>query len=75
LSGSPRSTLRHVFGMPILLAAISLVGLLVALLGDGLWDALSWLSLAIPLAVIAHKLRQGRRRPAADRAAAGAAER
>jgi hypothetical protein len=43
--------MRRVFGMPLLLALISLVGLVSALLGDGAWDALSWLALGIPVAV------------------------
>jgi hypothetical protein len=31
-----------------------------ALLGDGVWDALSWVTLAMPLAVIAWKYGGGR---------------
>ncbi|MDB5974160.1 MAG: hypothetical protein JWR07_920 [Nevskia sp.] len=42
---------RRVFGMPLLLALLSLLGLVSALLGDGAWDALSWLALGIPVAV------------------------
>jgi len=38
---------------PIVLGAVTATGLLAALLGDGLWDALSWLTLATPLAVAA----------------------
>ncbi|RYF54620.1 MAG: hypothetical protein EOO39_39095 [Cytophagaceae bacterium] len=37
---------------PIALGGLSLLGLFAALLGDGLWDFASWLSLAIPLLVI-----------------------
>jgi hypothetical protein len=43
----------RVFGVPILLGALSLVGLLSALLGDAAWDALSWFALGVPCAVIA----------------------
>jgi hypothetical protein len=39
--------------MPILLGVLSLVGLLSALLGDAVWDMLSWLALGIPCAIIA----------------------
>jgi hypothetical protein len=42
----------RVFGMPMLLALVSGVGLLSALLGDDIWDALSWLALGAPVAVI-----------------------
>ena len=38
--------------MPALLAVIGLVGLVSALIGDDLWDVLSWIALATPLAVI-----------------------
>jgi hypothetical protein len=46
--------------MPIALAVVTAVGLLSALLGDGFWDALSWLALATPIAVI---IRHLARRP------------
>jgi len=36
------------WGMPILLGILSMVGLISALLEDGVWDALSWLALGIP---------------------------
>jgi hypothetical protein len=45
-------TARRVFGVPLLLALLGAVGLLSALLGDDVWDALSWLTLGLPLAVI-----------------------
>jgi hypothetical protein len=38
--------------MPLLLAALSLFGLIVALLGDGLWDHLGWLALTVPLFLV-----------------------
>ncbi|MVM41247.1 hypothetical protein GO730_32100 [Spirosoma sp. HMF3257] len=42
----------HTWTIPILLGISSLAGLLSALVGDGSWDALSWLTLSIPLIVI-----------------------
>lgn len=42
----------RVFGVPLLLALVSAIGLLSALLGDDLWDVLSWVALATPVAVI-----------------------
>jgi hypothetical protein len=42
----------RVFGAPLPLALVSPIGLLSALLGDGLWAALSWAALATPVAVI-----------------------
>lgn len=41
----------QIWGMPIALGVVSAVGLLSALLGDGVWDALSWIALTIPIAV------------------------
>ncbi len=46
---------RKVYGAAMVLAAITLYGLLSALFGDGVWDELSWVALAVPLAVIAWK--------------------
>ncbi len=42
----------RIFGVPTLLGVMSAVGLISALLGDDVWDALSWLTLGIPLLVI-----------------------
>lgn len=42
---------RNTFGIPILLATITAAGLLSALLGDDVWDALSWAALGLPVAV------------------------
>lgn len=48
----PLSAFR-VFGIPVVLMLVSAVGLVAALIGDGAWDALSWLGLGAPVAVIA----------------------
>lgn len=45
-------TAHQVWGMPIALGAVSVVGLLAALLGDGVWDVVSWSALSLPIAVI-----------------------
>ena len=46
-----RQTLKQIFVVPVVLAVLSAAGLVSALLGDHLWDALSWLTLAIPAVV------------------------
>jgi hypothetical protein len=47
--------------MPILLAILSAAGLTAALVGDGLWDVLSSLALAVPLlTALWHVWRSGR---------------
>ncbi|MBG8558073.1 MULTISPECIES: hypothetical protein [Pseudomonas] len=38
-----------VFGMPGLIALLGAVGLFAALLGDGPWDVLAWVGLALPV--------------------------
>ena len=47
---------------PITLAAVIGIGLLSALLGDGVWDAFSWILLLTPLTTLMYCLR--RRTPA-----------
>lgn len=46
------STSRRVFAIPTAIAVVSLVGLITALLGDGLNDWISWIGLGAPLAVL-----------------------
>lgn len=41
----------RVFGKPILLALISMAGLIAALVGDGVWDVVSWITLGFIVAV------------------------
>ena len=46
------SPLMRLWAWPVGLALFSALGLVSALLGDGVWDALSWLSLGLPVAVV-----------------------
>ncbi|MGF0242558.1 hypothetical protein ACQR3P_30025 [Rhodococcus sp. IEGM1300] len=46
---TPRpSSFWKVFAIPTAIGVLSAAGLFAALLGDGAWDALSWLGLGIP---------------------------
>lgn len=56
MTAGPRRirSLREVFAMPILLGLLSAIGLVVALLGDDIWDAVGWVGLGIPLLVAAY---------------------
>ncbi|GAB3558910.1 hypothetical protein [Spirosoma fluminis] len=47
-----KSDFWHVWTIPLLLTALSLIGLIAALVGDNFWDGLSWLTLGVPLVVI-----------------------
>jgi hypothetical protein len=37
-----------VFGIPVAIGVLSAAGLFSALLGDGVWDAVSWVGLGVP---------------------------
>ena len=52
------STFQRVWLAPIVIAVISAAGLLSALTGDDIWDVLSWVTLGIPLVVIAYFLNK-----------------
>jgi len=52
-----RRTFWQVFGVPIVLGLVSIIGLVAALVGDGLYDAVSWITLSIPVVVILKYLR------------------
>lgn len=52
MSKSP-SSFRRIWAAPIIIALVSLVGLVAALLGDDLNDWVSWIALTTPLAVLA----------------------
>lgn len=52
---------RKVYGPAIVIAIITLYGLLSALLGDGVWDTLSWLALTVPLVILAWYYIRGKR--------------
>jgi hypothetical protein len=47
-----RHPLVRIFGVPALIAGLSLFGLVAALVGDGLWDAAGWLGLLAPFAAL-----------------------
>jgi len=54
------SSWKTVYRAPLVLSIITIVGLLSALLGDGLCDAFSWLLLALPLLLLAYFLNRAR---------------
>ncbi len=45
--------LSRIFTIPIVLNVVAAVGLAAGLLGDGVFDAVSWLMLGLPLIVAA----------------------
>jgi hypothetical protein len=55
-----RGSLLHTFGAPLAIALASLIGLVSALLGDGIYDWISWAGLAAPVLVIIWALKARR---------------
>ncbi len=45
-----KSAFRNLWAMPLLLGILTTIGLVSALLGDGIWDALSAFALGAPVA-------------------------
>ena len=45
--------LGQIFAVPALIGVMSIVGLVAALVGDGVWDGLSWLMLLTPVVIYA----------------------
>jgi hypothetical protein len=46
-----RRTLKEIFGVPLLLGVVSTAGLVIALVGDDLYDAAGWTLLGIPCVI------------------------
>ena len=46
--------LAEIFRAPMIVALVTMLGLLSALLGDGLWDAASWIMLLLPILMVAY---------------------
>lgn len=55
----------RLWGMPILLGILTTIGLIAALLGDGVWDAVSGVALGLPVLLgVWHSLRKQDRQQA-----------
>ena len=54
-------SLTQIFAAPLVIAIVSTVVLISALVGDGWWDAVSWVALGLP--VLLYLLFIWRRRP------------
>lgn len=55
-----RQSLWRIFAAPAVLAAISILGLVSALTGDGIRNAVSWIALAIPVIAVIWAMRYRR---------------
>ena len=52
------NTPARIFAVPVLIALTSLIGLIAALLGDGVLDVVSWVGLAVPLVIIGWAMKR-----------------
>lgn len=52
MSHEPKSIFFKLWGMPILIALITLAGLISAILGTGIWHYISWITLSYPLYIM-----------------------
>lgn len=50
----------QIFLPPFVVGALSAIGLAAALVGDGVWDAMSWATLLVPIALCAIFIQRGR---------------
>ena len=55
-----RQTVGQILLIPVVLAVLSAGGLIFALVEDGIWDALSWVVLSIPIALLVICILRGR---------------
>lgn len=56
----PSQRPRAIFAAPLAIGVLSVVGLVAALTGDGGRDALSWATLAVPVAAVGWAMRARR---------------
>lgn len=53
--------IRSTFGIPTIIALVSVIGLIAALTGDGWRDMVSWIGLALPVAAVSWAIGVQRR--------------
>lgn len=49
MTNEQRKQQYKLWGMPIILGILTMIGLIAAILGVGVWHYISWLALGIPL--------------------------
>lgn len=57
-----QQSVGEVFRVPLVIGVLTAIGLVSALIGDGVWDAVSWLTILAPCAVVALAWWLARRR-------------
>jgi hypothetical protein len=51
-----KSILSSTWTIPVIVFVLSIFGLLSALIGDAIWDVLSWLTLGVPVILMSWSL-------------------
>lgn len=59
-------TRAQIWSSPISLGIVSAIGITAALLGDGLWDVVSWIALAAPVLVCLYFIGKAATTPRED---------
>lgn len=62
MSKPGRRSLKAIFAVPLVVGLLSLIGLVAALLGDGVWDAAGWLTIGMSIIVLVWALIARRHR-------------
>jgi len=66
------NSLSRIYGWPLVLQVLTLIGLVAALVGDGIWDAVSWVALTpLPLVIARFAFGSGAERPSRKAARTG----
>lgn len=60
MSKTRRLRLRSILTAPVMLALITVLGLVIALTGDGMRDAASWAALGVPVLTIVWAMKMRR---------------
>lgn len=47
-----KSNFAKIWSKPVLLFIVTILGLLLAIMGTGIWHTLSWIALAVPIYVM-----------------------
>lgn len=55
-----RRRLLSIFAAPLLLALVTIIGLVIALTGDGFRDVISWVALCVPVFVVGWAMKARR---------------
>lgn len=62
---SKNNSRTQIWTIPVIIAVLTVFGLLSALMGTGIWYALSWITLCIPLGIMSWHVFRNAEKPSA----------